>query len=105
MGVYTASNGVSFRGIWHEDQLNGKSIDDLDEEAVASVRKTNTMSQEKYVGQKNWLGQYHGHWVKIWANGDKYDGEWKNGKKEGHGVLTWANGDKYEGDWKNGKKE
>merc|ERR1711988_719991 len=34
-----SSNGVSFRGIWHEDRLNGKSIDDLDNEAVANVRQ------------------------------------------------------------------
>ena len=39
----------------------------------------------------------------IWANGDKYDGEWKNDKRNGYGTFTWANGYKYVGEWKNDK--
>jgi len=40
----------------------------------------------------------------IWANGDKYDGEWKNDKRNGYGTFTWANGYKYVGEWKNDKR-
>ena len=36
----------------------------------------------------------------TWANGDKYDGEWKNGKREGHGVMEYINGSTYNGKWK-----
>lgn len=36
-------------------------------------------------------------------NGDKYEGDWKDGQKHGQGVYTWKNGDRYEGGWKNGK--
>ena len=32
-----------------------------------------------------------------------YVGEHKDGKKHGKGNLTYADGSKYEGEWKNGK--
>jgi len=31
-----------------------------------------------------------------------YDGAWVNKKAEGFGVMRWQNGDRYEGDWKDG---
>lgn len=39
------------------------------------------------------------------ANGDKYDGFWKDGKKDGNGVFNNANGDKYDGFWKDDNKD
>ena len=44
------------------------------------------------------LGEY------TYANGDKYDGEWKDNKKDGKGILSCANGDKYDGNWANDKR-
>ena len=35
----------------------------------------------------------------------KYEGEFKNGKKEGRGTMTYTNKYEYTGEWKNGKKE
>ena len=32
-------------------------------------------------------------------NGDRYEGEWKNGKIEGKGIYCRNNGDRYEGDF------
>jgi hypothetical protein len=29
-------------------------------------------------------------------------GEWREGTQHGKGVYTWANGDRYEGGWKDG---
>ena len=37
-------------------------------------------------------------------NGNKYEGEWKDGKKNGQGTLTTPDGSKYVGGWKNGEK-
>ncbi len=39
----------------------------------------------------------------TWPNGDKYVGEWKDGKKHGQGTHTWPSGKKYEGKWRDGK--
>lgn len=39
-----------------------------------------------------------------YSNGNKYIGEWKNGKKSGQGVMIYENGDLYDGGWKQGKR-
>jgi hypothetical protein len=39
-----------------------------------------------------------------YADGNKYEGDWKNDMREGTGVLEFINGDKYEGDWENDKR-
>ena len=39
----------------------------------------------------------------TWANGQKYVGEWKDGKYHGQGTYTWPDGKKYVGEWKDGK--
>jgi hypothetical protein len=38
-----------------------------------------------------------------WPSGEKYVGEWRDGKRNGQGTNTWVNGNKYVGDWKDGK--
>lgn len=47
---------------------------------------------------KNGQGTY------IWANGDKYIGEFKGSKFNGHGTLLRANGNKYVGEFKDDHK-
>ena len=46
----------------------------------------------------------HGRGADIFANGDTYNGEYRNGKPHGKGVYTWKNGSHYEGEFKNGLK-
>ena len=56
----------------------------------------------KYVGQfKN--GKRHGQGIFTFVNGDKYVGEFKNGKPHGQGTFTYTSGEKYVGEFKNGK--
>jgi len=38
-----------------------------------------------------------------WSNGEVYDGQWHNGKKNGSGMWKGVDGDSYIGEWKNGK--
>ncbi len=40
----------------------------------------------------------------TWADGEKYVGEWKDGKKHGQGIYSYAVGDKYAGEWKDGNR-
>eukprot|EP01047_Picozoa_sp_COSAG01_P089036 COSAG01_NODE_21239_length_911_cov_1.640394_1_plen_219_part_10 len=40
----------------------------------------------------------------INSDGSKYDGQWKDGKRDGQGVLTHQDGSKYDGQWKDGKE-
>ena len=35
----------------------------------------------------------------TYANGDTYEGEWRNDSACGYGVLIYANGCRYEGGW------
>lgn len=56
---------------------------------------------------------YHGHWKQdamhgqgyLIENGNKYFGEFCNGKKQGKGKMIYQNGTEYEGEWKNDQRE
>lgn len=39
----------------------------------------------------------------IYANGNKYEGEFKHGREDGTGTLTLANGTKNQGQFSNGE--
>jgi len=43
--------------------------------------------------------------MERYSNGNKYEGEFYNGKPHGKGIYTWANGEVYEGEWMVGLKE
>ena len=62
----------------------------------------------KYIGQVvNGLAEGKGTWygTKEPFIGDRYEGEWRNDKKEGKGIYYWNDGDRYEGDFRNGNFE
>ena len=42
-----------------------------------------------------------GQGTKTWADGEIYEGQWKNNKRDGQGVITHADGSIYDGHWKN----
>ena len=46
----------------------------------------------------------NGYGTYTYANGNKYVGEYKNGKIHGQGTYTWANGNKYVGEFKDAKR-
>ena len=56
---------------------------------------------QKYVGEwKN--GKYNGQGTSTYPDGGKYVGEFKDGKKNGQGTRTWSGGSKYVGKFKDG---
>ena len=44
----------------------------------------------------------NGQGIFTYSNGEKYEGEWKDGEKNGQGTYTFPNGDKYVGEYKDG---
>ena len=47
-------------------------------------------------------GLPHGKGKKHWVSGDTYDGEWEAGLRHGKGECHYAGGAKYSGNFKNG---
>jgi len=60
-------------------------------------------SGNKYAGEFK-DGKLHGQGTLTTVHEYKYVGEWKNGKKHGLGTETSEGGDKFIGEWKNDKK-
>lgn len=51
-----------------------------------------TPKPNSYQGGRNMLNKRHSQGVYYYANGDIYDGEWKNDKKHGNGTYRSSNG-------------
>ena len=54
---------------------------------------------EKYVGEFK-EGKFHGKGTETIPNGSKYEGEWRDGKFNGKGTYTFSNGGSFAGLWK-----
>mmetsp|Transcript_15871 Transcript_15871/g.36285 ORF Transcript_15871/g.36285 Transcript_15871/m.36285 type:complete len:204 (-) Transcript_15871:808-1419(-) len=60
-------------------------------------------SGNKYEGE--WKdGKYHGKGKLIYADGRQYEGDWFQGVNHGKGSFLYANGDRYVGEYKGGKQ-
>jgi hypothetical protein len=59
---------------------------------------------DKYGGEFK-EGKPNGRGVYYFKNGNTYRGNYKDGKREGYGTFTWANGDIYIGEYKNDQRE
>ena len=49
-------------------------------------------------------GKINGQGTLWYADGDRYEGEWRDGKMHGRGTYTYADGDQYEGDWRDDRR-
>jgi hypothetical protein len=59
---------------------------------------------DKYYGQ--WKeGKMTGNGKYEFANGDRYNGDFVENKRDGTGVYVWKNKGSYTGQWKAGKRE
>ena len=49
-------------------------------------------------------GKASGHWIDEWADGGRYEGQYRDGKRNGLGITTWADGGRYEGQYRDGRE-
>ena len=47
-------------------------------------------------------GEENGRGIYTHANGNRYEGEYRDGKRNGRGIYTFADGDRYEGEFRDG---
>jgi hypothetical protein len=61
-----------------------------------------------YFAVKNGIGEIHWYLQRIensqYTLVNSYYGQFVDGKRHGYGTFLYANGSKYEGDWKNNSK-
>ena len=62
------------------------------------------MTLDTYTGEKNGRDQPHGQGSRTYPNGDKYSGEFWDGKRHGQGTMTYADGRTYTGEFKDNKR-
>ena len=60
-----------------------------------------TASGNKYVGEFR-DGKYHGQGAFTFVSGNKYVGEFRDDKQHGQGTYTFASGSKYLGEFRDG---
>ncbi len=75
---------------------------------LTNLGKRVTAGDTTYIGDFRFAqpsGLASGRGIIEWRNGDRYEGEMKDGQFDGQGSYTTANGIRYEGSWKNGVKE
>jgi len=66
--------------------------------------------EERYEKRKRYFIKDTKIGIYYYANGNKYDGMWKDDNKDGRGnsllkpkgILYYANKDKYDGEWEDG---
>ena len=64
---------------------------------------TLTLMEESTLGNlrmaKNTVKGY-GQWTMTFSDGTKYEGEWRNDKKDGRGTFTNPDGETFDTEWK-----
>ena len=111
-GIFTFADGRIKEGIWKDNKFQSAlslcpSVYNRSTWSNCFGTITFSKSGNKYVGQfRN--GKRSGHGTFTWADGDKYVGTFKNGKQHGRGTFTFGPsskraGDKYVGQYRNGQ--
>lgn len=100
LGKYTYGAGTTAPGDLYEGNYKRGRRDG---QGKYIYSPTGPNAGDQYIG--NWKdGMRHGYGTYFYRTGDKYDGEWVEGKKQGKGIYTYGGentGDVYNGDYYN----
>ena len=93
--------------IWLEsgnEKYDGKYVGSINKKGIPGGAGTLTFPDgNKYEGE--WKdGERNGRGTYTYNDGNQYIGDFKSGKKHGQGLFTFPNGNKYEGEWKEEKR-
>ena len=99
-------NGIFWNGFGREKRSDGKKARDFYEGGKIIKKELTLSNGDKYFGEFK-DGKYDGQGTFTWPNGGKYTGKFKDGKYNGQGTYTYGKGEwegqKYVGEFKNGK--
>jgi hypothetical protein len=94
--VYLANGSVAQSGVYENNKLSTS----LGESAVLEILKKK-QSESASTSSKGCTGDcQNGKGKFVDADGNSFDGQWKNGKLDGYGVMAMPNGVKYVGEFK-----
>jgi len=82
----------------------GVQEDQIEESSTVSSQRRFKVPGGEYTGQVNAHGQKHGTGIMKYENGNEYEGEWLQNKRDGKGTNKYASGNVYIGAWKEGKR-
>ena len=94
---YRADGTILRSGIW-ENGAFGSGRSEQAEATPSIMPGRLPPCREPYYAATwtNCVGEY------TWPSGNKYVGEWKDGKRNGQGTYTWPDGQRYVGEFKDG---
>lgn len=103
-GIYNTVSGVfAYVGDWKNGKKSGEgSLYDKKGKLIYYGKFFNDKPTEQYVSDNS----YDSYTFEVvnYANGDKYIGELKDGKKQGQGIYIWESGDVWYGEWDNDQR-
>ncbi len=107
-GVEISGNWVKYSGFWKAGKKHGEGIltrnGDTCKGQWADDQRVGVFVETYTNGDQCVRKPDNAHDVYTWANGDVYEGGWRNLKFNGFGTHTLIDGRKYEGVWKKGRR-
>jgi hypothetical protein len=86
---------------WYRDGKPGNRIEGEFHDGMIRRGNVRYPNGDSYDGDLN--GGRSGHGIYTSAKGVRYEGEWRDDKRNGRGALSWPNGDRYEGEFRDGR--
>jgi hypothetical protein len=84
------------------------ALGDCVRKALAKEKENRFQDAEEFASalRAAWVpdDQFTGSQARTFRNGDRYEGEWRNGKRHGRGKYIWADGTWSDGEWKDNQR-